>query len=161
MEFIEHNHNIVFNKHLFTLIPDFNTNGNLPPGIHFVTFDEFIVRFGYNSQRNYLLSGFRELIKNLKSAGCSRVFVDGSFTTNKELPNDYDMCWDATGVDPYKLESSLLDFSTNGRIVQKGKFFGDIFPAQLTEKSRGIAFINFFQVDKLTGDSKGIIAINL
>src|SRR5579864_7933526 len=43
-------------------------------------------------------------------AGCSRVYIDGSFVTVKREPGDYDACWDIDGVNVEALGSVFLDF---------------------------------------------------
>ena len=43
-------------------------------------------------------------------AGCRRAYVDGSFVTAKEVPGDFDGCWEAEDVDPDALDPVLLDF---------------------------------------------------
>ena len=60
------------------------------------------------------------MLENLKAAGCRTVYVDGSFVTSKELPNDYDACWEEAGVDPETLDPVLLTFDA-GRATQKAK----------------------------------------
>jgi hypothetical protein len=39
------------------MIPDFDENGNLPPGVHFCSWDEFNERFGYTRNRRQLKTG--------------------------------------------------------------------------------------------------------
>jgi hypothetical protein len=96
----------------------------------------------------------------LKRAGCSRVYIDGSFVTVKLEPRDYDACWDIDGVNVEALDSVFLDFS-KGRRAQKRKYLGEFFPAQLPEGASGRMFLEFFQTDKATGRSKGIVGLNL
>ena len=93
-------------------------------------------------------------------AGCRQVYIDGSFVTEKEFPNDYDACWDITNVRPELLDPLLLKFD-DGRVAQKTKYLGDLFPAQTQESVTGQTFLEFFQVDKETGNSKGIIVLDL
>jgi len=80
----------------------------------------------------------------------------------KDFPSDYDACWEMAGVDPGLLDPVLLDFS-NRRAAQKAKYHGEFFPAsamaEVTSPFR--TFLNFFQVDKLSGDKKGLIGLNL
>jgi hypothetical protein len=54
----------------------------------------------------------------------------------------------------------LLDFSDR-RAAQKAKFGGELFPAQFAAEPGGTAFLEFFQLDRLTQEPKGIIAIDL
>ncbi len=90
----------------------------------------------------------------------SQVYIDGSFVTTKSDPGDYDACWDIDGVDVDILDLVFLDFS-GGRAAQKRKYFGEFFPAQMPEGASGKAFLEFFQGDKETGRSKGIVGLNL
>jgi hypothetical protein len=102
----------------------------------------------------------REALLVLKRAGCRTVYLDGSFVTGKVVPLDYDACWDATDVDPRLLDPTLLTFDA-GRLFQKAKYGGEFFPAHVAADGAGCPFIDFFQIDKQTGDAKGIVAINL
>ncbi len=88
------------------------------------------------------------------------MYLDGSFVTIKREPGDYDSCWDIDGVNVETLDSVFLDFS-NGRAAQKRKYLGEFFPAQLPEGAGGRLFLEFFQTDKETGRSKGIVGLNL
>jgi hypothetical protein len=96
----------------------------------------------------------------LRAAGCRRVYINGSFVTLKELPNDIDVCWDIEGVDADVLDPVFFDFA-DGRAAQKARFGAEFFPAQLPEGVTGRAFLEFFQIDKQTGEPKGIIELKL
>ena len=145
------------------MVPAFDTDGNLPPGIHLVPWTDFARRYGTTQHRQKLLSGIEAALLVLKDAGCRRVYVDGSFITEKRVPNDYDAAWDPTGVDLVKLlslEPVFQDFD-NGCAAQKTKFLGEFFPSSLQEASVGKTVLDFFQIDKITGSAKGIIALDL
>lgn len=142
------------------MIPLFEATGNLPAGIYHVTWAELKSRFGWNSRRQWLLAGLYAACQSLSAAGCQTVYINGSFVTTKTYPNDYDACWDLAGVDPTLLDPVLLTFDA-GRATQKAKYRGELFPAQLTEGGSGMTFLAFFQVDKNTGQSKGIVALDL
>lgn len=117
--------------------------------------------FGTTPHRRRLLLGFRRALTALKLAGCRRVYLDGSFVTSKEVPGDFDACWDHTGVDLARLDPILLTFH-NGRAAQKVKFGGELFPAEsIADASSASLFIEFFQIHKETGAAKGIVAIDL
>lgn len=132
----------------------------LPQGIHRGNWDEFSQRFGDTSHRRKLLKGLKTAARALKSAGCKRIFINGSFVTSKEYPNDFDALWDMDGVDPGKLDPVFLNFSER-RAAQKQKYFGEFFPTQMVEGGTGRLFWDFFQIDKEAGKPKGIIEINL
>jgi hypothetical protein len=143
------------------VLPALNSDGLLPPGIHLAEWDDVYATFGTTPHRRRLLDGFRRAINALKNAGCKRVYLDGSFVTSKVSPGDFDGCWDDANVDFSLLDPILLTFS-NGRAAQKIKFGGELFPAgSIADPTLGSLFIDFFQIHKDTGATKGIIAIDL
>jgi hypothetical protein len=142
------------------MIPAFQNDGNLPPGVHWAAWAEVELRFGRNPYRRRLLRGLKEAAEQLSQAGCKTIFLDGSFVSAKEQPGDFDACWDIADVDPDELDPVFFDFD-NGRAAQKARFYGEFFPAQLPEDWSGKIFLEFFQTDKDTGDSKGIVALDL
>jgi hypothetical protein len=143
------------------MIPEFMPNGNLPPGIHNSTWQEFEKRLGYTPQRKLLLEGLAAALKDLSNGGCKLVYINGSFVTAKEPPGDYDLCWSIDGVKPEELDPILLDFSRSGHAAMKEKYLGDLFPAEIPEGVSGKLFLDFFQTDKETGEPKGIVALEI
>jgi hypothetical protein len=141
------------------MIPDFTGDGTLPPGIHWATWSEIETRFGITPHRRRLLEGFYRAVAALRDAGCRTVFLDGSFVTDKEIPNDFDALWDARGVDGYRLDPVLLMFHGD-RSAQKAKYFGELFPDDTFEIGSQTSFMDFFQTDRHTGNRKGIVAID-
>lgn len=81
----------------------FDQNGNLH-GTKHLDYGEFKKAFGTNESRKEKLKGVLLFLKVLKSLGCTNVYVAGSFVTNKEHPNDIDLCVDITDVDYVKLK---------------------------------------------------------
>jgi len=138
------------------MIPDFELNGDLPEGIHNASLKEFKKKFVFNEKREILFEGLIILIKDLKKANCKIIFVNGSFVTNKDNPNDYDLCWDTNGIDYDKLSEELINYKKN-REKMKEKYKGDIFPCD--SKIRNSTFFKFFQTNKFTGNKKGIVKI--
>src|SRR5262245_40159183 len=73
------------------MIPPFNDDGYLPPGIHAATPDEIDARFGQESElRQVQMESLRWLVDLARRAGVRRVVVNGSFVTDKLEPNDVD-----------------------------------------------------------------------
>ena len=142
------------------MIPQFDADGLLPPGIHWATWDEVTATFGNTPWRRRLLDGLKMAIDNLRQAGCRTVYIDGSFVTSKEVPNDFDACWEEAGVTPELLDPVLLQFDA-GRAAQKARYLGELFPASVGATVEGMSFLEFFQTDRETGGSKGIIAVDL
>ena len=133
-------------------------DGVLPPGEWEATWDELTAAFGLTSQRKQLLEGCRRALGSLKAAGCRRAWINGSFITAKDHPEDIDGCYDPIGVDPQLLHPALRDLSP-GRPLQKEEFGCEFFP-NIIEAGSGVFFVQFFQTDR-NGDPKGIIVIDL
>ncbi len=132
----------------------------LPPGIHLASLLEVEARFASNPKRRVQFKGLIAALTNLRDAGCSRAFLDGSFVTGKPNPGDFDACWDPAGVDRARLDPVLLTFD-NGRAAQKAKYHGEMFPSTIPADTAGTIFIEFFKVDRFTGAAKGLVEIDL
>ena len=131
----------------------------LPPGVHTATLKEIEKRFSTNDRRRFLFEGLTWGVKALKKAGCIQLFLDGSFVTAKTFPNDYDICWDDTGISRLQLDPVFLDFNHN-RKKQKEKYYGEYFPTTFLANGARF-FLDYFQTDKHTGKAKGIIRLQL
>lgn len=145
------------------MIRDFDESGNLPTGVHDATWDEIVQRFGWTSRRRELLDGLRAALEPLREAGCRRVFINGSFVTDKDEPGDIDLAWDPHGVDVDRLlevEPVFGDFADR-RAAQKATFGCEFFPSSFAADLVGNTFLEFFQIDKETEAQKGIVALNL
>ena len=75
------------------MLPAFNSDGNLPEGIHLATEDEVFARFATSSaRRQWLGEQLQRLLALAKSTRqLARMFLWGSFVTSKEVPNDLDV----------------------------------------------------------------------
>jgi len=124
----------------------------LPPGVHDATLEEVKTRFAASAHRKHLFSGFKNGVMALCKAGCRKIFI-----TEKPIPADFDVCWDDGGVDPAKLDPVFRDFKNN-RKKQKDRFYGEFFPIDCVADGKHF-FFDFFQIDKYTGNTKGIICI--
>lgn len=140
------------------MIPEFE-DGLLPPGVHGATWNELLDAFGWNPERVRLLAGLRLVIGDLRAVGCRRVWLNGSFVTEKDVPEDYELCWHMEGVDLENLNPILLDFNPP-RILQKAFYGGEVVP-NVTEFDSGQPFVDFFQQDAESGKAKGILQIDL
>ena len=141
------------------MLPPFDEAGNLPSGIHWASWHDFSERFGTNPHRRRLLAGLREMLLALRTAHCRTVYVDGSFVTAKEIPGDFDGCWDPADVELSELDPVFLDFS-NKRAAQKAKYRGEMFVAGSPADLTGRTFLEFFQTDR-EGNPKGVVAFDL
>lgn len=139
----------------------FNTFGKLIPGIHVVPWSEFVSLYSFSSRRQHLFRGMERAFVHFKEAGCARIYIDGSFVTKKVEPNDYDACWDMTGVNFELLDPMFYRHLQMGTQQQKLAYYGEFYPAPIIEGGSGLTFLDFFQTDRETGKRKGIILIEL
>lgn len=128
----------------------------LPPGVHWATLGEIEQTFATNERRRWLFDGFVMVAVELSSAGCKKLYLDGSFVTGKPHPKDFDACWDPSGVRAGDLDAVLLD--TANRRAQKAKYRGDVVPFNHPE---GGTFFELFQTDEESGRAKGIVGLDL
>jgi|SRR5918911_549802 hypothetical protein len=74
-------------------LPDFNSYGDLPEGVHQATIDEVTERFGTGTPRRAIIT--RRLIRIYHSAVATskleRFIIFGSYITAKPEPNDVDV----------------------------------------------------------------------
>jgi hypothetical protein len=77
------------------VIPEFDFEGDLPPGVHIATVGEVKERFGRFSRtdrRPKLFAKLSELHEAARNAGIvDRFIIAGSFVTAKAAPNDVDV----------------------------------------------------------------------
>jgi hypothetical protein len=142
------------------VIPAFTDAGLLPEGLHRATWEEVVTRFGCTRRRSRLLAGLLEAATNLRDAGARYLWLDGSFTTAKPDPDDYDCAWDGQGVDFSKVDPVLIDLVDirSGRYRQKAKYGGEFLFG--TESSSGMPFQLYFQQDQ-DGNTKGVVLLDL
>jgi len=141
------------------MLGNWDSFGNLPPGIHEPEdWSEFASRFGFNLTRRLLLEGLKDALRLLRDAGCQVVYINGSFSTAKELPDDFDVCWEGKGVDLEQLDPIFFQLD-HPRTAQKIRFHGELFPASNLATMRE-TFLEFFQHDR-NGRPKGIVKLDL
>ena len=146
------------------MIPNLIDLGNgcpfpvLPPGIHVSTLTEVKEYFAYTPWRIQLFNGFCLGISSLVAAGCNKIYLNGSYTTAKLHPGDFDACWDITDVDVNNVDSTLFNFE-HERALQKQKFGGEFFIIDPNSPD-GTLILDFFQTDRYTRKQKGILLIN-
>jgi len=129
------------------MLPPFNERGFLPPGIYEIIWIELIDRFGFNSHRQDMLKGLRAVLQLLGQANCQRVYLGGSFISDKKYPNDFDGCYDDMSID-YDLLDPIFDEDLN---VQRDRFGGELLADP--------TFQGFLQTDR-DGNSRGVVAID-
>lgn len=130
----------------------------LPPGLHYVSLREFRDAFVFNPHRARLFEGFKRACHDLRVAGCTRVYVGGSFVSSEETPGDYDLCWDPVGVASDRLDPIFYE---EGRDAERhDRYYGDLLIGGCDPGPMGQWF-RFLSKDEFTGDERGMIGIKL
>ena len=139
-------------------IPAVLPNGELPPGEYQASLDDIEARYGVSTDcRKLLMQGLHKAARNFELSDVSTLWINGSFITDKEEPNDIDGCWEYTSaIDTKKLDPVFL----GSRKEIKKKYGLDFFIANIIEAGSGLPFPKFFQVNS-NGDPKGIIVVKL
>src|SRR5215472_8878008 len=78
---------------LLVVLHDFNSEGDLPPGVHPATLEEVVSRFGNGSPiREEVTRRLRRIYQLASATGMlQRFVVFGSYVTSKPEPNDVDI----------------------------------------------------------------------
>jgi hypothetical protein len=142
---------------------EFTEVGLLPPGVHEADLEELREKMGWSRKRQGLLEGLEEALELMVSCGVVRVYLDGSFVTDKDRPNDIDGCYDlAEDVTAEALGRLAPIFPPNpsNRAEAKRRFGVDFFPAAATELGSGQPFLRFFQTDH-EGRERGVLSVEL
>lgn len=73
--------------------PNFNKNGDLPPGIYQTTLAEVVAHFGKSTRHRRIVARRLERIYSLaeKTGHLARFLIFGSFVTTKRHPGDIDI----------------------------------------------------------------------
>ena len=130
----------------------------LPPGLHWVGIREFRDTFVTNYHRTWLFEGFVKACIELRTAGCARVFVGGSFITSKQFPSDYDACWDPVGASSVGLDPLLYDRTLASEQVKR--YRGEWFIGQSGNGPESSMY-KFLSHDRNTGIERGMAGIKL
>lgn len=134
----------------------FNATGYLDAGLHEMTIDDFetafVTPFPYSTTRSNILVGFVKHHNELSALLSSfEQFVDGSFTTNKNDPNDVDLLVMADGdlIDSLS-EDDKNRFAAlvNGKETQKthlcDAYFLPVYPDSHPQHQNGRAMRKYW-----------------
>lgn len=105
------------------MVLSFNSMGYLANGKHVCTIEEFkqfyVKQFSNSTSRNRIFENFVNVINTLLGFGLKNVklWIDGSYTTNKINPGDIDFCLVVDSVEIENLDDdakkALRNFGTN------------------------------------------------
>jgi len=139
---------------------EFNKNGTLDPGIHKMTWEEFNDFFSFSLRRKELLVGLEKVLLILKEID-AKIYIDGSFVTDKLEPGDWDACFDCPPDKLIELITKYPIFFLPTSKPQKDLYKGELYYAQSDADGCGTTFLKFFQQIRGSSDKKGIIEIIL
>jgi hypothetical protein len=145
-------------------IPPFDENGNLPKGTWEATIEEVRERFGAYPTRRRMQFGFlMDAIAILKEVGCTTLFLDGSYVTEKILPGDFDalvLSSENGGEAITKIEEKLIHVPQKYR----GEFYCAEDLAYDRYLKKTVTFLELFQTEWNNRSElirKGIIQIQI
>ena len=134
------------------MLPTFDDNGYLPPGIHRCTFAELVVRFGKGSEeRESEVDELKTYFEIAKKAGVSRLVVDGSFVTDNPRPNDVDI----VVLVPPEYDVASMTLEADGKTSSRIHIFLALGDASFEKWS-----CDFFACDRL-GNPEGVVEVIL
>lgn len=134
----------------------FDKNGNLHE-TKILTYGEFKKAFGFNESRKEKLKRVLLFLKILKSLGCTNAYIAGSFVTNKEFPNDIDLCVDITNIDYKRLAKEYPEL-LSAKGIQKIK---NEYKVHLIFYDAGcLEYLDWFKKDR-NDNPRGLVKIYL
>jgi hypothetical protein len=134
-------------------IPALEPSGLLPSGVHDCSLDDIKSHFTWNDHRTNLFDRFlRFLEAELRPLFPYPIFFDGSFVTDKELPDDTDVVLDLSEVpDERKWQALMFMQQHQGRLMEDYRVHFWINPPGQND------FAAFFQyVGVKTARAKGL-----
>jgi predicted nucleotidyltransferase len=74
-------------------LPEFDSRGDLPEGVHRATLDEVLARFGHGTPQRQLVTARLKRVAELArgTRKLERLIIFGSYVTAKPEPNDVDI----------------------------------------------------------------------
>lgn len=141
------------------MIPDLTREGLLPPGTYEASVGEIRRRFGMgNAVQTRLMKGLEAMLRMAKKVGASLLYLDGSFTTDKKEPGD----WDAVLVLPAgaKIGSKEAIALANRPEVRK-RFGGDLFTVMEEDTEVLDHYVKRVFVHDRDGRKKGLVLLRL
>lgn len=144
------------------MIPPFDDAGDLPPGVHSATWEEFRVRFCrflQSDRRLTLCQRLEALVTEARSSGIvTRILVGGSMVRMMPEPNDFDCIVVLHATTQYDtLRPDQLQIADARRA--RSRYVGDIFVAREGQRTLAL-YIDFFSRNR-DGKLIGIVEVTL
>lgn len=141
-------------------IPDFRPDGYLPEGMYLAAEAEMTFRFGTaNRRRRQLILRVRRWIQLARKVQAPRLFIDGSFITAKEEPNDVDAVVMLPDDFEYQIAAGS-DTATEFEQMLLTRRPEEIFAAE--DETDWLEWVEFFsRTRESDGRRKGLVEIQL
>ena len=137
------------------MIPEHDPRtGALPPGDHQATWKEVTERYGFGVRRRKILRGLELVLMFLHDeVDVAEVYLNGSFTTDKERPGDVDVVVFARGEIPERWQDRAKHEERKKKWLVDLYFSSDIKSFMSTTRSgQPKGFIQLFEGDLDEGD---------
>jgi hypothetical protein len=147
------------------VIPPFNPDGCLPPGIYRCTLAEAGARFGTfqgSDRRPRLWARLVEFIREASMSGAvEMVLLDGSFVTSQPDPNDIDLVLVLPASHDFLADLPAAQYDILAQKRVRKRFGFDILVVKNGSESLEQAVTFFQQVRQRPGVRKGLLEILL
>lgn len=130
--------------------------GCLPPGEHPASLADIEQAFCGTYRRREIFKGLVFVVSRLRDRGVTRIWIDGSFVTNKERPGDVDVVFDPDGADTTGW--GLLTFARRHDLKRIHRV--DLWPHPSPQGITGVPIAEWFQTDR-EGEPKGIVVLTM
>ena len=143
------------------MLPSFGEDGNLPPGRHECSWEEFTEHFGFTPHRAGLCETLLRMLQRAKLCEFIAAIVMGSFISTKAEPKDFDVMWLLrSGLETSALDDECRQLLDGNRAPQ---LFGcDVFSCP--EDSAMLDYltgVDGFGIDKVTKNARGLVILRL
>lgn len=142
------------------MIPQFDSQGFLPQGLHDTSIQEIRSALGFTPQRSRLIDGLDRFVHVWNESGfVDYAVIDGSFVTSKPEPGDIDML--LIPIDGAFLSVNFMDLSlsyADDRDFTKAEFGCEAFVVYGGGGDNLREWIRFFSHDR-QGNVRGLLRL--
>ncbi|GAA1955992.1 hypothetical protein GCM10009798_14140 [Nocardioides panacihumi] len=139
-------------------------DGRLPPGDWEATWGEIEAKFAYNFRRREILTGLQHVAEQLRRHGIQEIWVDGSFVTNKQRPDDADVVYmipaDGDADDWADVGPSRRKHMKQYHRVDLWRYPSPQPPKHSVAGGKLITIKEFFETDG-DGNPRGLLHVNI
>lgn len=129
-------------------VPDFTQHGLLPPGVHPCSFPEAQAALCSNDRRSEIWEGLQNFLNWAEAFPPPDSFLlDGSYVTDKPLPNDVDVVVDVTNCSEDQQQQWIAAWADH-REYAKATFFVDFYPVFVGAGNDFSAFFQYVRIDE-------------